>query len=226
MGERPDLTEIVVIVGDAVRLARCAWKPVALALIFGIGAGVVIDCWMDPRAGAAMTGVFGLVYLYFQVLITALALRAAGRTPAGWSARQPTMGRYPAAFALQFLWLVGVLFGLLLLIVPGLIFALRWSVGLPALIGEKRTVADALRRSWSLTRNQPVLLLFYGALVVAGYAAAFFVILRLYPEYGEVGLASALAANGLLSLAQVFGWLLTTALYLHLSRDKPADTVN
>lgn len=48
---------------------------------------------------------------------------------------------------------LGVAFGTLLLIVPGLILYAGWYVFLPVVIGEKRGPVDALTRSWDLTRG-------------------------------------------------------------------------
>lgn len=44
-------------------------------------------------------------------------------------------------------------FGLLLLIVPGVIFYIRWSCAVPAMVVEQLGIRMAMRRSWSLVRG-------------------------------------------------------------------------
>jgi hypothetical protein len=48
---------------------------------------------------------------------------------------------------------LGVFFGFLLLIVPGIILALRWGVAVPALVVERRGGVEALSRSQTLTKG-------------------------------------------------------------------------
>jgi hypothetical protein len=48
---------------------------------------------------------------------------------------------------------LGVLGGLILLIIPGIIFLVMWSVSIPAVVVEGRRGTAAMRRSWSLVRG-------------------------------------------------------------------------
>jgi hypothetical protein len=65
---------------------------------------------------------------------------------------------------------IALVAGLILLIVPGLALAVRWSVAGPSLIVEKTGVLDAMGRSAKLTENHRWaifgLLLLYGALAL------------------------------------------------------------
>ena len=47
----------------------------------------------------------------------------------------------------------GVFFGMLLLIIPGLLAALGWAIAAPILIVEQRGVFDSISRSWQLTKG-------------------------------------------------------------------------
>ena len=58
---------------------------------------------------------------------------------------------YPRAFGQSLLYGVSVILGLVLLVVPGIILALRWSVVLPILISRDTRVTDSLRQSWKMT---------------------------------------------------------------------------
>jgi hypothetical protein len=117
-------------------------------------------------AGGALTWILGL--LIQQILIGALA----------WAVASILVGREPDVaecyrFGYRRLWsilLVGILFalavfvGLIALIVPGIIIAVRFSVWVPALVVERKRGTEALGRSWDLVRGYswPV----FGALVV------------------------------------------------------------
>ena len=48
---------------------------------------------------------------------------------------------------------VAIIVGILLLVVPGLILLVVWSVAIPALVGEHRGIPSALRRSRDLTKG-------------------------------------------------------------------------
>jgi hypothetical protein len=48
---------------------------------------------------------------------------------------------------------IGIFFGLILLVIPGIIIALAWSLALPVTVIEKEGPLDALRRSAQLTRG-------------------------------------------------------------------------
>jgi hypothetical protein len=86
--------------------------------------------------------------------------------------RDETMGELfssaaPAIFPLigfGILFGIGVAFGLVLLVVPGLILLTFWSVGAAAIVAERAGVFEAFGRSWSLVRGDawPV----FGTLVV------------------------------------------------------------
>jgi hypothetical protein len=48
---------------------------------------------------------------------------------------------------------LGILFGMILLLVPGIILAVIWTVAVPALVTENCSILEALRRSAELTRG-------------------------------------------------------------------------
>ena len=58
---------------------------------------------------------------------------------------------------------LGVFLGCILLIVPGMILALAWSVAFPALVLEDRGIVDSFKRSAALTRGKrwSIFLLFF-----------------------------------------------------------------
>ncbi len=85
--------------------------------------------------------------------------------------------RWLPLLGVQILAALGIFLGALLVIVPGILLALRWAVSAPALVMEGRGVTDAMGRSASLTqgRRGGVFLLFLVVWIVAAvFEGAFF----------------------------------------------------
>ena len=59
---------------------------------------------------------------------------------------------FSTLFAMIFMGIV-IGFGIIILIVPGIIFAVALSLTIPAVVIESRTPIDAMKRSWDLTRD-------------------------------------------------------------------------
>lgn len=212
------------VAGDAVRLLVAARGPVAAAILVGTALYTAADVLLEPPDALRATGMLGLVILYLQLLITAKALHLRGKAHPGWDARRPTMGRYPRAFGISIVSTIAILAGLLLLVVPGLVLLLRWSLAYPVMLAEDEGLGGSLRRSWRLTAHHWPLLLGYGGLLLCLYGAAVGVQVLLYPDFGRVPLPSALAANLMFMAAQACAWLLTAALYIFLrSGDQAAE---
>lgn len=51
------------------------------------------------------------------------------------------------------LYMLGVFFGFILFLIPGLLLLLGWYVCIPVLLVEKRSVTESLGRSWELTKG-------------------------------------------------------------------------
>jgi hypothetical protein len=179
-------------------------------------AGAAIDVAIPQESVALVYGLFGLFTLYLQLLLTGWALEAMKLVPCGYDPRRPTMGRYPTAVGQSLLWAVAVLAGLLLLVIPGLVLLVRWTVSLPALLSEDLGIAASLRRSWALTaRRWPLAL---AMLLVAGliYAPSLALDRLLYPFAGALEPRFALAANLVHALGATSSPLLFASLYAAL----------
>lgn len=136
------------------------------------GGGVEIVVSTEEAWQAAAGGlVFGLLSLFVTlVLVGAVAWAAAGALVG----REPDLGE-SYRFGTARMWsilLVSVLTGLavaggiILLVIPGLIFLTRFAVAVPVLVVEGKRGRAALSRSWNLVIGQswPV----FGTLLVAG----------------------------------------------------------
>jgi glycerophosphoryl diester phosphodiesterase family protein len=72
------------------------------------------------------------------------------RSDAGSSLRYG-LTRFPALMVAYVAIYIGLVFGFLLLVIPGIIFAVKWSLTFAAIVAERAGPFAAMGRSWSLT---------------------------------------------------------------------------
>ncbi|MFL5846138.1 MAG: hypothetical protein ACJ762_15735 [Solirubrobacteraceae bacterium] len=165
------------ILDDSFALYRAHWRtllaisalivvPVYL-LVYGVGLGYL---WSGYDAGAsgnevdlgALADTFaGLVAQLFVVtpLVTAMTVHVV-RTAADGSRAGPAaalragLDVFPKLLVAILLVGLGVFLGLIALIIPGVILAVRWVVVSQVVVVEGREGTDALRRSFDLTRDR------------------------------------------------------------------------
>jgi hypothetical protein len=107
---------------------------------------------------------------------------------------------------------LGTLVGLLLLIIPGIILMIRWSVCVPAMFAQDLDVGESLRFSWRQTAGHelPILLLLLSiwlpALLIGGLGAAM--------APGAPTLPGSLLLNLAANSAIIGGWYAAVAIYL------------
>jgi hypothetical protein len=78
---------------------------------------------------------------------------------------QAGIAKFLPVLGLTILWGLGVGLGWILLIVPGIILMMMWSVALPALIGENLGIIESFGRSRELTKGSRLVI--FGLLLVA-----------------------------------------------------------
>ena len=176
----------------------------ARAAAIGVIGLSIADMIIDrlPTQSFALTGVASLAAQY--VLIAA-ALRRLGLIGDGEGA-----ARLPAMFGLLLLTNLAILVGVVLLIVPGVILALRWSIAVPILLAERTTIRDAMRQSWERTAGRfwpifGVFALYTVVLVAAAGAGVLF----------EGNVAGTILANVVVNIVVVAGWYADIAIYEH-----------
>lgn len=177
---------------------------------------ILADRWLLDGSAIAISGLLSFVQLYVNLLLTYRALDHAGAAPPGYVRADLTEARFGSMFAMGFVSGAAIIAGLILLIVPGLMLLLAWSVATPALVGERLRAIESLGRSWRLTRPAlgrvvllwlPVLL-FLGIVGVIGYQIGWFT---------EVAtLAETIVLNILLSAVGTFLPVVATFAYLAL----------
>jgi hypothetical protein len=84
-------------------------------------------------------------------LARAVAMFHLGRTPTAGDILDGALPFLGSALLVMILYAFVVIGGLLLFVIPGIFFAIRFLFGVPAVVLEKEHGAEALRRSWTLT---------------------------------------------------------------------------
>ncbi len=214
MSDRIVLGEVI---SEGIRLARSSWR-VNILVFFGLFlTSLAIDLLLSLEDAIRAQGLLGLMNLYFQLVVVSAALSAGGVPGYSFKPREPTRGRYPSAFGLSLVWFLGVGGGLVLLVVPGLVLLVRWSVSTPVLLAEDLGILESLRRSWQITRIH-----WKVAALVLALDVAMFILVSLasltYPAWGKIEVGPAIAVNSLFATWCVGMWLLASALYVLIRR--------
>jgi hypothetical protein len=206
------LSDLVALFEQAFRLARERLTLFAAVVAILSAAGSAVDLAPDS-ATFLLTILFTLLTLFLETALSASALqldpvRTAGRN-------------FVPVFGLSLFYGVGVSIGLFLLVVPGLVLLLRWSISLPVLLAEKSGVMGSLRRSWELTTRRWGLAIAISAAFVLAQGPL--ILLYFLTSYPAMPVPVVMAVNVYVSLLIALQWLLAVALY-RLVRGEIPDT--
>jgi hypothetical protein len=114
--------------------------------------------------------------------------------------------RFWAYLGMGILSVIAIVFGLILLIVPGLILLVRWSAASGFVVGNRQGVTESLSASWQATRGRGWSIFAAGLLFFIGLSIAGGVI-------GAATGAISMTVNGAVSVfVQAFGSAATIAL--------------
>ncbi|WP_448663189.1 hypothetical protein ACG3SL_00485 [Sphingomonas sp. CJ20] len=166
----------------------------------------------DQRGGY----IFSVASLFAQFMVTSALLRDEDAHHA-WG----VPGRAASFVGVSTVSTLAIGAGLLVFVLPGLFLFARWLLVTPLVVGRGASMAFALRESWRLTRPHTVPILLALVALLAPAAVGLGLQVALYPEYGPVPLALAVAANLLLFGSNVAQWYLAVAVYLMVSADLP-----
>lgn len=119
--------------------------------VWGFGFTIGADTTILGIAGVAAL----VAHIVGSYLILERMLELRGRLGSGET-------RIWAYFGLTILTWFGLIFGLVLLIAPGLILAIRWSATSGFLIARRTGVVEAMRESWDATRGHSWPIFFAG----------------------------------------------------------------
>lgn len=156
--------------GVALGLLNVLSIPMMTAAVSGGNVGLTIVAGIFPF----FVSTFGGALL--AALLTPRAVGHAFDDPQAVDGSASTLaGQVPALFAAALLVALGIALGFMLLVIPGLILMVAWSVTTPALVVERLGPVEAIGRSRELTRDYrwPIFGLFaLGFAIQMGLAAA------------------------------------------------------
>jgi uncharacterized membrane protein len=162
-----------------------------------------------------IVGVLAILILYTlaQAAILYVAFQSMrGRAVGIAEALRRGLSRFGAIVGLAILVGFGIWIGLILLIVPGIMFALRWSVALPACVVEGLGPLASMKRSAQLTKGHRwklfgIFLLLWAASALAGLLIG----LLLKPA----GVVVTQVGQGVWNAAWTAFWYVTLAMVYH-----------
>ena len=161
---------------------------------FGFDFGIILTESLFAQgmlAVAVVVGVFVVSLVLYYWLYAAMLRRTAS----------PSFGRILPFLGIYILSALGIGFGFVLLIVPGLILIVRWVAVLPVVLAEDRPAMDSFGDSWEMTRGHfwsilgAIVILFVMAIIVAGIFGGAAIVL------GGEGSVGALAIDSLVEQA-------------------------
>lgn len=182
-----------------------------------IAVGTLLDLAMGETGGQVVNSIVGFIVQYH--LVEYVLGRDFGLRPA--------KRHYGSALGAALLGTLGMMGGLVLLIVPGLYVAARWSLSNPLIVGEEYHAIESLKESWRRTQSSawPIVGCFVVVGLLLALAMAVFAGVLLVPSVeaaGEGSLIEALTANSLGAVFSVILAVLSTAIYGLISKPEGA----
>lgn len=205
------------LLGGTLALLRANALPAAAAFVLMAGFGIPIDAgYIADDYLVPATLMFAVLSMALQYLTTREGLRRCRFGAPGV--------HFGAFFLLCILSGIGVLLGSVLLVIPGVILFVRWSLAGPILIGWDKGATESLQASWDETRGLfwPILgasIAVYGPLLPLAAATATESLNGMSP------VASALTINLVSNSCVVAGWYLSLAIFLAIAGDRPLAKV-
>jgi hypothetical protein len=175
------------------------------ALLGMMAIAVALDLGWARSELEALAGIVSLLLQYWLTasLLKDLKLRSASRP------------RFIAFFLLILATSIGIGVGFVFLIVPGVLFLVRWSIASPAIVASDARVFEAIEYSWRATK--PHAWNIFGAMLVI-YAPAVVVGIVILSQ-GEPGtVLAAIIMELAINASLVGGWHFSIVVYAELQR--------
>lgn len=150
--------------------ALTALPSLVLGLV-GTGMNVFSEFREGAYAFAAVIGLVGMVLWLVAsgaLVVAAIAHDQGSRAAIGEQVRVGLLRSLPL-LAVSILLMLGIYFASLLLVIPGLLVAVRWAVAMPAVVAERTGVFGAFGRSNRLSEGARWQILGIGLVVVVVY---------------------------------------------------------
>jgi len=163
-----------------------------LGTIFGYTTATPPD---QISAGAAFGSMIsGLVMFVVGVVASYLLIETLLRQM-GLFARDDKERDYLPYLGQSILVGLGVAVGIILLIIPGLFFAARWSIAQQLLIGRGRGATEAMSESWERTKGYEVPIILAGLVMLALFIGAAIAVAVMLPNDGLFAIVISQLAN-------------------------------
>jgi Membrane domain of glycerophosphoryl diester phosphodiesterase len=201
--------------GDLVQRSFALLRLNIRSVLGGTAVLTALGVAMDS-GGLGATLLFFSAWFLLQTIITSNLMNKLDLVAGGeWRSN-----RFGAVFGVSMLSGIGILFGYLLLIIPGIILTVRWMVCVPSVIGTADGVGEAIRDSWEKTRGHfwP---LFFASLIALLPVALVMAITGYYgfqeAQAGRVDLLNStwmsVGTNLVSTLSSILNWHLAVAAY-------------
>jgi hypothetical protein len=119
---------------------------------------------------------------------------------------------------------VAIFFACFLLIVPGIMLAVAWSIAIPARVAERSGIRDSLSRSRALTKGHRWKIFFLLLLTAIGIGMVQSIIVGTFGAFGVI--AGAVAAGVMAALTAAVMATLVATVYIELRRLKEGTDVS
>ena len=206
-----------------------------VALSFALSFAVTGGALLAVGVGTGLTAGFGvgaLVGVAVNAIAQGALIHAAleayrGRTVSIPAALRGALPHVLPLVAINILLALGVGLGFVLLIIPGLFLAVKWSASVPARVSEGRGIIESFKRSWSLTEGAwwPVFG-FIVLLAIGSFILSLVVSLPLRvlaaddPAGAGLGVGAVIARLIVSTVQTVFGATAIAAIYYGLRQTK------
>jgi len=194
--------EVGLLLSESSALAIRNWWRVAIALVVMCAVGVLIDL---NAHGGSWNMLYSLVAIAFQVWLTDALLKQTGADGSG--VRSSAIG-----VRVSFVTQLGIVFGLLLFVVPGVIAFVRWSMALPIALSKGTGVIESIKESWARSEGHfwPILVLLMLIYVPAfGGAIGLGIVVE-----SATPLTADIVTNLLMVIGLILGWYVAVAIFL------------
>ena len=148
-----------------------------LPIFMGLGSGIgdnpdaIENIVTGSIVASAVTGIFLLIasVVLQGALIFAAVRDFNGEDASLGEAIQIGLRYFFPLLGMGILVGLGIMVGFLLLVIPGILIALGWSIAAPIMIVEKKSITDSIGRSWELTKGYKrwILLLWIMLIVIS-----------------------------------------------------------
>jgi hypothetical protein len=166
-------------------------------------AGAALDLRPEGAQSLRLVVSIGSMILQFAITRTLLKREKLWRAP----------GRVGSFVGVGIVTGLAIALGALLLIVPGLYLFARWSITMPLVIGEGKTMGEAMQESRDATSSNLAPIMLAVAVLNLGWVGGVLLFGFGYPDYGLPPVPMAFAANLLVLGTLTIDWYLAVAIY-------------